>query len=58
MLSSTGRQGSMDYHAAVNWLLSSDEPAVRFLTRRDVLGEPICEDVGDALEGRKDRHGP
>jgi hypothetical protein len=48
----------MDYHAAVNWLLSSDEPAVRFLTRRDVLGEPICEDVGDALEGRKDRHGP
>jgi hypothetical protein len=24
--------------AAVDWLLASDEPAIRLLTRRDVLG--------------------
>ena len=26
--------------AAVAWLLASDEPAVRYLTRRDLLGDP------------------
>ncbi len=34
--------------AAVDWLLASEEPAVRMLTRRDVLGEPSD---GDVLEG-------
>ena len=27
---------------AVDWLVSSEEPAVRFLARRDVLGEEIA----------------
>ena len=35
-------------NAAVDWLLASAEPAVRMLTRRDVLGEPSD---GDVLEG-------
>ena len=34
--------------SAVEWLLGSEEPAVRMLTRRDVLGEPADEGV---LEG-------
>lgn len=34
---------------AVDWLLGSEEPAVRMLTRRDVLGEPA--DGEDVLEG-------
>src|SRR5918994_1287335 len=29
--------------AAVAWLLASDEPAVRYLTRRDLLGDPDSE---------------
>jgi hypothetical protein len=33
---------------AVDWLLESDEPAIRHLTRRDVLGEPV-EDDADAI---------
>jgi hypothetical protein len=28
---------AVDSEAAVNWLLQSDEPAVRYLIRRDVL---------------------
>ncbi len=38
---------------AVDWLLGSDEPAVRFLTRRDLLGEPAGEDVGKIMSGPK-----
>ena len=41
--------------AAVEWLLESDEPAVRFLTRRDVLGEHAPEDEERILEGPKVR---
>lgn len=37
--------------AAVTWLLGSREPAVRFLARRDVLGEPTSDDVGFVLGG-------
>jgi hypothetical protein len=33
---------------AVDWLLESDEPAIRLLTRRDVLGESVEADA-DAL---------
>ena len=29
---------------AVGWLLSSSEPAVRLMTRRDLLGEDISTD--------------
>jgi hypothetical protein len=35
--------------SAVEWLLASDEPAVRLLTRRDVLGEHAAEE--DVLAG-------
>jgi hypothetical protein len=41
--------------AAVTWLLASDEPAVRYLTRRDLLGDPDSEaaaaDAARVLEG-------
>ena len=37
---------------AADWLLSSDEPAVRYLTRRDVLREPVEADPEEALSGR------
>src|SRR5215207_7937890 len=41
--------------AAVAWLLASDEPAVRYLTRRDLLGDPDSEaaaaDAARVLEG-------
>jgi hypothetical protein len=39
--------------AAVAWLLASDEPAVRFLTRRDVLGEDPTHDREQILKGPK-----
>jgi len=39
--------------AAVEWLLASDEPAVRYLTRRDVLGEPAPDDEAQVLAGPK-----
>lgn len=35
---------------AVNWLLSSAEPAVRLLARRDLLGEEVA-DAGEVLDG-------
>jgi hypothetical protein len=41
--------------AAVAWLLASTEPAVRYLTRRDVLGEPAPGDGGRILDGPKVR---
>jgi hypothetical protein len=39
--------------SAVAWLLNSSEPAVRSLTRRDVLDEPADEDAGQVLSGAK-----
>ncbi len=33
------------------WLLGSGEPAIRGMTRRDVLGEPDPPDLGRVLEG-------
>jgi hypothetical protein len=39
--------------SAVGWLLASDEPAIRMMTRRDVLGEPAAEDAADVLTGPK-----
>jgi hypothetical protein len=39
--------------APVQWLLGSDEPAIRFLTRRDVLGEAVAEDPEQVLAGAK-----
>jgi hypothetical protein len=35
-------------HAAVEFLLRSREPAIRFLTRRDVLREGVTAYAGDA----------
>jgi hypothetical protein len=40
-------------HAAVTWLLSSTEPAIRLLARRDVAGEPAAADAGVVLTGPK-----
>jgi hypothetical protein len=37
--------------AAVAWLLESPEPAVRFLTRRDVLGEDVVPDPDEIVHG-------
>lgn len=39
--------------SAVEWLLSSEEPAIRYLTRRDVLGEDVEADPGEILGGPK-----
>jgi hypothetical protein len=41
--------------AAVEWLLASDEPAVVFLTRRDVLREDVEPDSDAILSGPKVR---
>lgn len=38
---------------AVEWLLRSDEPAIRYLTRRDVLGQQGRKDAGKILSGPK-----
>lgn len=38
---------------AVNWLLDSDEPAIRLLTRRDVLGERTAKNTGEVLAGAR-----
>ena len=40
-------------HAAVTWLLNSGEPAIRLMTRRDVLGERADEDAAQVLAGAK-----
>ena len=40
---------------AVEWLLGSSEPAVRYLTRRDVLGEDVEPDPEKVLAGPKVR---
>ncbi len=39
--------------SAVKWLLGSDEPAVRFLTRRDVLDEAADDDQSAIMSGPK-----
>lgn len=39
----------------MEWLLASDEPAVRYLTRRDVLGEDARDDQAALLDGPKVR---
>jgi hypothetical protein len=36
---------------AVDWLLHSEEPAIRRLTRRDVLGEPVDADASEIASG-------
>jgi hypothetical protein len=43
--------GEAKTQAAVDWLLESREPAVRFLTRRDVLGEELAADPEELLSG-------
>ena len=43
----------VDSHAAVDWLLRSDEPAIRLLTRRDVLGERPRIEPSEILSGPK-----
>jgi hypothetical protein len=40
-------------HAAVAWLLNSGEPAIRLMTRRDLLGEDADDDAGQVLAGAK-----
>jgi hypothetical protein len=40
---------------AVAWLVTSAEPAVRYLTRRDVLGEDVRADEDEILRGPKVR---
>ena len=39
--------------AALDWLLGSEEPAIRFLASRDLLGEEAVEDARRILEGPK-----
>jgi hypothetical protein len=38
---------------AIDWLLTSDEPGVRYLTRRDLLDEPAAGDEKRILDGPK-----
>jgi len=38
---------------AVAWLLNSGEPAIRLMTRRDLLGEQADDDAGQVLAGAK-----
>ena len=40
-------------HSAITWLLNCGEPAIRLMTRRDVLGEQAGEDAGQVLAGAK-----
>jgi hypothetical protein len=40
-------------HAAVAWLLTSGEPAIRLMTRRDLLSEDAGDDAGQVLAGAK-----
>lgn len=45
----------MNQHRAVEWLLRSDEPAIRYLARRDILGESVDADDRGILTGPKVR---
>lgn len=38
--------------SAIEWLLASREPAIRYLARRDILGEPLAPDPRQILSGR------
>jgi hypothetical protein len=38
--------------AAIDWLLGSDEPAIRWMTRRDLLGKVVPDDESEVLNGR------
>ena len=40
-------------HATMAWLLNSGEPAIRLMTRRDLLGEDADDDTGQVLAGAK-----
>jgi hypothetical protein len=40
-------------NAAVDWLLDSAEPAIRLMTRRDLLGEQAGDDAAEVLAGPK-----
>jgi hypothetical protein len=37
--------------AAIDFLLASEEPAIRYLTRHDVLGEDVTPDRDETLSG-------
>jgi hypothetical protein len=47
----TADPGVVEAGAAIDWLLSSDEPAIVYLTRRDVLGETVPHDPEEILRG-------
>jgi hypothetical protein len=42
----------VDAARSVEWLLGCDEPAIVYLTRRDVLGEDVPDDAEAILRGR------
>jgi hypothetical protein len=42
---------SVAERTAIDWLLASSEPAVRFLTRRDLLDEDAGQDAAHILDG-------
>lgn len=42
----------MDHHDTLDWLLSADEPALRFLTLAELLGEPA--EGGEAARARRE----
>jgi hypothetical protein len=52
-LKRTGTSTDPRTRAAVAWLLGSGEPAIRLLTRRDLLGERADRDAGQVLAGAK-----
>jgi hypothetical protein len=39
--------------SAVAWLIEADEPAIRYLARRDLLGEDALDDAAAILDGPK-----
>ena len=46
------RTMTLDDDPAIAWLLASPEPAIRYLTRRDLLGEAAPADAAGILDGR------
>src|SRR4051812_2987416 len=50
-----GAAATRSTDAAVEWLLGSDEPAIRYLARRDVLGEDVQADPEEIVAGPKVR---
>lgn len=45
------KKGGAERDNAVDWLLASDEPAIRGMARRDLLGEPADDDLSRVTEG-------